>query len=315
MKNRLLLLGLSMCLVACGGNQEATTLPITGTTTLPSTTQTTTLIEEPVSKDIKIVVLAGQSNAAGYTHSEYLKNTMGEDVYNTYKEGFESVKINYNIDYNKNGSNNKFVNVKLGQGCAKDRFGPEIGMAEVFSTYLEENIYIIKYAVGGTTLHTDWASVSSGNEGACTKGLYNHLDAALNKLVEEGYTPSIGALCWMQGESDAYSFYEPHYKSRLENFVKDFRNKYNSYALDEEINFVDAAINYHNTFVEYQKINKTKEEFANTSDYNFFIDTLSLELEFDKEPYNNVDIYHYDSASMVELGKAFGMKLLENACI
>ena len=56
MKNRLFLLGLSMCLVACGGNQEATTLPITGATTLPSTTQTTTLIEEPVSKDIKIKV-------------------------------------------------------------------------------------------------------------------------------------------------------------------------------------------------------------------------------------------------------------------
>lgn len=312
MKKVFSVLGIILLLASCSGSND---IPSTTSSSLEETTFVSTSTVEVIDKNVKVVVLAGQSNAAGYTHSEYLKDTVGEDQYEIYRQGFETVKINYNIDYNKNGSNNKFVNVKLGQGCARDRFGPEIGMAEVFSSYLEENIYIIKYAVGGTTLHTDWASISSGSEGACTKGLYNHLDAALNKLVEEGYTPSIGALCWMQGESDAYSFYEPHYKSRLENFVKDFRNKYNSYALDEQINFVDAAINYHNTFVEYEKINKTKEEFANTSDYNFFIDTLSLELEFDKEPYDNVDIYHYDSASMVELGKAFGMKLLENACI
>ena len=51
------------------------------------------------------------------------------------------------------------------------------------------------------------------------------------------------------------------------------------------------------------------------NEYRYYIDTIKEKLEYSKEPISNPDINHYDSLSMIELGKLFSKTLFENAII
>jgi len=117
---------------------------------LMGTTSSTTQNEEPpkeYSNEVQVVLLLGQSNAEGHTHSQYLPKTVGEEKAAIYAEGFDEVLISYANTISQNTSNGEFVPVKLGQGTFTDRFGPEIGIAEKIAEIdPEKRVVIIKYA-------------------------------------------------------------------------------------------------------------------------------------------------------------------------
>jgi hypothetical protein len=46
-------------------------------------------------------------------------------------------------------------------------------------------------------------------------------------------------------------------------------------------------------------------------EYRVYIDTIAMGWDFRKEPTSGADHFHYDSLSMVELGKAFMNAILE----
>ena len=76
MKKVFSVLGIILLLASCSGSND---IPSTTSSSLEETTFVSTSTVEVIDKNVKVVVLAGQSNAAGYTHSEYLKDTVGED--------------------------------------------------------------------------------------------------------------------------------------------------------------------------------------------------------------------------------------------
>lgn len=281
-------------------------------------------------KKAKIIVLSGQSNAVGVGHVKCLSKSFCDDKIKEYIEGYENIKINfYSHDFKSDG----FVTTKT--RCAEktaDTFGPEVGIAEYLNEkFPGEEFYIVKAAVGGASLKRDFLSPSSGgyydidnfkNEyegfidafftgkplkaGWCYNGLVDVLRDSIAYLKYKEFEPEIIGFCWMQGESDADTLENvENYKVYFKNLVNDFKNEFSQYA--SNCTFVDAGISDIWNF--YKEMNAFKKEFAENNIDVIYIDTLENGLTTKFEPFEEPDIYHYDCASVIKLGKMFAENL------
>lgn len=263
-------------------------------------------------KTARIVILAGQSNASGCSLDEYLEKNVSEEKYTEYKNGYDNVYINY-----LSGSNtsNGFVKCATLQGELAGGFGPELGLAEKMSeAYPDETIFIIKCAWGGTNLYSQWLSPSSnGKTGTLYKQFIAFVQSSLDYLTSKNYKVQIEGMCWMQGESDSFLVdTATAYEANLSNFVKDVRKKFSKYASSNGIAFVDAYIAALPSYwVEYELVNEAKERFAQTSDINVVIDTVSEGLTTSSEPEGAPDMAHYDSMSEIKLGYLFADNVMK----
>ena len=272
----------------------------------------------------KIIILAGQSNAVGVAHIEYLSRHFSGEKIEKFKEGYDGVLMNY---YSHDMKSNGFVKTTL--GCAekgKDTFGPEVGIADFLSEkYPDEKIFIVKCAVGGTNIFHDWLSPSNKGEynkesfgfGDTESEIYrkggwhfNELVKILNESISileiQGYEPEICAFCWMQGESDAFETDTVEkYGERYENLLKDLNERFPKYM--ENCMYIDAGIS--EIWPYYREINQWKEEHAKNTPNSFFIDTIAEGLVTSKEPEPEVDIAHYDSDCTIKLGYLFAEKI------
>lgn len=266
----------------------------------------------------KVIILSGQSNAVGTTVNYFLQQKIGKDEYSKYSAGFPNVKILfYNECLDANGKvvfaqkSASFVDVKPGQGVNPTMFGPELGLAAYLSeTYPDETFYIIKCATGGATLFGHYNPTTEGTDSnECLITLDKQIENGLKLLEDEGLTPKIVGMLWMQGESDAnlasqaYNYYE------LETaLIAHVREKYSDYASVRGIAFIDAAISNSGMWSNYLALNYSKILVSRDSHLNYFIDTNAHGLTTLEE---NADSAHYDSTSMLLLGQLFGQALSE----
>ena len=109
----------------------------------------------------------------------------------------------------------------------------------------------------------------------------------------------------MQGEGDSYPGLYKNYLSNLRTFVSDLRDDLKDYTNNEKMAFIDAGISNASVWEYYKEVNDAKLEFSKEDDKNIFIDTIASGLHTDQEPPSEPDIYHYDSASEIELGHLF----------
>ena len=262
-------------------------------------------------KIARVILLGGQSNASGCSLDEYLEKTSTPQKYAEYKNGYDNVYINYFAT----GTNESrgFVKCATAQGEAGLCFGPELGMAEqLHEQYPDELFFIIKYAWGGSNLYDQWLSPSSfGKTGTLYRHFIKYVDTSIDYLVSKNYQVVVEGMCWMQGESDAFSpDNATDYEKHLKNFIKDLRRKYASYSSSDGIAFVDAYIADNPMFwVYYADVNAAKKKVADSSSKNLLVDTISLGFETTKEPEENPDVPHYDSQSEITLGKNFIIEL------
>ena len=256
-------------------------------------------------KEAKVILLAGQSNAAGCSRDEYLKQNVSEEQYQKYEDGFDNVYINYFVS----GTNEShaFVKCEARQGEYGGFFGPELGLAEKLNEmYPDETFFIIKYAWGGTNLCEQWLSPSSGATGQIYNGFVQFVNASLEYLALKNYDVKIEAMCWMQGESDSIDETSTaSYANNLGNFIKDIRAEFSAYASDDGIAFVDAYIADSFFWKYYIRLNEAKQTVADSSSMNVVIDTISAGLSVIGEPIDEPDIAHYDSMSELKLGHLF----------
>lgn len=285
-------------------------------------------------KKANIIILAGQSNAVGVGHTKCLPKHFSADKIKEYYDGYDNVLINYHSHDKKSGG---FVRTTV--NCTeknKDTLGPEVGIAEELSkAYPEQKIFIVKCAFGGTSLYRDWLS-PSGLEtafGAYDEGAYasqkpdiiaalgtgepiragwcyNELVKLLGESIEflkgQGYTPAIRAFCWMQGENDscAQEFVDT-YESRYVSLLCDLRSSFGEYF--EDCVYIDGGIS--EEWAHYTGINESKKKHAQTYENSYFIDTVAHGLTTRNEPFEEPDIYHYDSDSTVKLGWLFAQHI------
>lgn len=277
-------------------------------------------------KKAKIIVLSGQSNAVGIGHFNYLKKSFTDEKIKEYSNGYENIQINY---YSHNKKSNGFSATT--PGCTeenRDTFGPELGIAEYLNDkFPGEEYFIVKFAVGSASMKSDFLSPTSGGYynfqefpkefrslvdaflkgntlkvGWCYNGLVSVLHDSIECLKAKGFDPEIIGFCWMQGESDAGSLENVNnYKVYFDNFIKDFKKEFSQY-LDKCV-FVDAGIS--DIWSCYKEMNQFKKEYAENHRAFIYVDTIGNGLTTRYEPVEAPDIYHYDAASVIKLGKLF----------
>ncbi|MBO5212322.1 MAG: hypothetical protein J6B60_02150 [Clostridia bacterium] len=260
---------------------------------------------------VKVILLLGQSNATGCALNSYLEKNVGEEQYSIYEQGFANALINYSVDNQLNSSDGEFVKTSVGFGHKSEYFGPELGIAEKLSSeYPDETVVILKYTYSGSCLKTQW--LDDGERGdiykACMKFTRTYMDA----LIESNYDAKIGAICWMQGESDATGKVADEYYDNQKRFVSFLREDLDRYADDGKIYFIDAGIQEGTIFPRYEAVNEAKARFASESELNLYFSTIDEHLTTNLEPEGEPDLAHYDSMSELKLGHLFAKYIISS---
>lgn len=264
-------------------------------------------------KRVKVILLNGQSNATGVAHVSYLKEQSSLVDLKNYENGFPNVYINYFCDTGRNTSNGKFVNVKVGQGVNSDYFGPELGLAKNLSAESpNETFIILKYTLSGSNLHTQWRAPSSrGKTGKLYNAFINFTRVNMEYLRSKNYDAEIVAMCWMQGESDAFDIeIAKDYKDNLEDLIHDAREDLSPYVKNDSMYFIDAGISDSPLWTHYKTVNNAKREVSTQNTKNIYLDTVSVGLSYLNEPFEAPDLAHYDSDGMLLLGELFAESIL-----
>lgn len=253
-------------------------------------------LENGDGQHVKVVILAGQSNATGCAHTSILKDKVGDEKFAEYEAGYDNVYINYNTENGRNKSDG-FVRTNP---SSFDTFGPEIGLAEALNK-TNESYFIIKYAYGGSSMQWHWRK----DKNCLFQAMTAFVNISIQYLESKNYVPKITSFLWMQGESDATNKRADLYYDNTMQFVSDIRSQFG-----DNIKFVDAGISDSKYWKQYEKINNAKISFSNLSPLNVYIDTLAEGLTYHLEPQDNPDLGHYDSLSQIKLGQLFAQAIL-----
>jgi len=272
----------------------------------------TTALPEGEGQRVKVILLLGQSNATGCGISSYLERNLGGEEYARYAEGFPSVLINYCLDDHNATSEGEFVKVDMTCGATDGFFGPEVGIAEVLSeAYADETVVILKYTMSGYSLHHHW--LSQGERGSIYEACLAFVRKYMDTLKSRDYDARIGAVLWMQGESDTTDYKAERYYGNQRSFVSYLREDLSGYAEEGGIYFIDAGIS-NSPYCEpaYPTVNEAKLRFSAESDMNLYFSTIDEGLTVHLEPEGDPDWGHYDSLSVLKLGHLFGERIVES---
>lgn len=260
---------------------------------------------------VKVVLLLGQSNASGSSIVSYLEKNSAPEDFARFKAGYPSVLINYCIDDHNSCSEGRFLPVDLTCGAANGFFGPEVGMADGLSAaYPDETVLILKYTMSGYSLHYHW--LSGGARGSIYQAFLTFATMNMGHLADLGYDARIGAICWMQGESDTTDFKGERYYDNQRALVSYLREDLAPYAEEDGIYFIDAGIS-NGPYCEpaYPAVNEAKRRFAELSPLNIYFSTIDAGLVTVNEPEGDPDWGHYDALCELELGRIFAQKIVE----
>ena len=291
-------------LASCGDkNEELTWLELDNTFNQPTT------LEDGGGQRVKVVLVLGQSNATGCALNSYLEKNIDSEQYKIYEDGFSNVLINHLEDNKRNTSGGEFVTTKLGCGVTDEYFGPELGIAEKLSKeYPDEKIVILKYTYSGSCLKTQW--LYGDERGSIYEAFMLFTKTYMDALISHNYDAKIGAVCWMQGESDASGKVADEYYDNQSFFVSCIREDLKAYEENGGIYFIDAGIEDISLWKRYEVINSAKERFANSSPLNLYFSTVDAGLTTEAEPEGEPDIAHYDSMSELKLGHLVGEHII-----
>jgi len=190
-------------------------------------------------KPLKVFILAGQSNMEGQgiisgdkkgTLETLVKDPASADRYRHLvdKNGKWVVRDDVWIAYGKKGS------LTVGGYAAKGCIGPELGFGWVVGDYFENQVLLIKVAVGGTSLAGDWRPPSSGGTvGPWYTNMINGVKEQLNNLKKDfpSYDESAGYVIagfgWHQGWQDGCAQnMADEYEKNMANFIRDVRKDF-----------------------------------------------------------------------------------------
>lgn len=258
-----------------------------------------------------VILITGQSNASGYSESSFLQSK-NPYIYNKFREGVTNVFTSYYAQDKRR--NEYFEPTRFGLAESDSMFGPEIGVADVFS---EANgfTYIIKFAVGATKLQGDWLN-SNGERGRYYNDSIDWFQKRLNYLESRGVEPNIIGQFWMQGEADSTKELCTSYGSSLKNLISFYRNDLQKYY-DDHYTFVDACISAKTSWPNPEVVNEQKQKVSDADPNVFCIktngeDETALNLDVKSHSGEGDDTAHYDSQSQVLLGQRAGQIIREN---
>ena len=277
---------------------------------------------------IDVYIIAGQSNASGYS---MINNISSETIKNNYPAS-TSVLYYGVADYAKVENFNTYVD--FGLGAAYDRFGAEVGMAKAIQTFNTSNPSIIlKTAFGGSYLvdnHTDSPSINFGNwcspsernpstavdgiTGVCYDKLLENIDTVVNHYHEEGYTVRLGGTFWMQGEAESGTATSGQYGNSLEALIKDLRNDYatrfDDNAATAEFVIGKIAPDFAGGHEGVDNVRSEQVRIANKLENVTALESYNI-CENGQPKTGCIDKYHFASDDMLDFGNRIGSLMTE----
>ncbi len=234
----------------------------------------------------------------------------------------------------------KFIDTVPGfgnfNGKSGTNMGPEFGLAYALKDKATEEkpIFLVKMASNGSgfaqsgTKYNWPVKDSSGNFPEIN--LYNtfakpFLENNLKLIEDMGLKPVIKGWVWHQGESDCDGGTKTaSYAQRLGDMVGQFREDFKDYARKGDganIAFIDGMVyqgsNPKTAWTKPADMNAQKQQFADSNDMNFIVDTYAnAEEKVDAnelKPGNpGGDSMHYNTKSSLRLGMAYGQVIIDN---
>ena len=270
-----------------------------------------TLPTAPMGTAAKVILLIGQSNATGCSLTSYLQQGVSKEKYAEFEKGYDNVLINFCLDNHSYSSQGAFVPVDLSCGAGDGYFGPEVGIAEQLSlAFPNEKIFLLKFSMSGYSLNYHWLYDYSPSW--IYESFKIFATTYLEYLTAKGYSPSLDAICWMQGESDTTVYKASKYYNNTLSLVHYLRTDFAAYAPAKGIYFIDAGISA-SPYCEpaYPQINEAKKLYAESSPLNVYFPTIEAGLTTLYEPQSNPDLGHYDALSELTLGRMFGKEIIK----
>ena len=282
----------------------------------------------PENTTVDMYLLAGQSNAVGYSPKWALNQTF-ENVWYAGEVNRKLDGTNANATL---GDHTTYVNVTAGLGRDNSCIGPEYGMSEVLNDLYagtDRKAMIVKSAAGGTNLSDNsggenanfgnwyprslWTAVNAdpaNNAATDPTGVqyYNFVEnfkTVYTELKTEGYTPVVKGMVWMQGCSDVGGV--SNYDELLKTLISDVRSDIFAVTgreADRTVPFIIGEIPVGiNPSAKVPAFNELQRKAASESEEAYTVATDGLEI--------GSDGWHFTSSSAEELGKRFGKRLTE----
>lgn len=244
---------------------------------------------------VRVFILAGQSNMSGC-----------DDVRNV--DPIWQVPLDRHMFYwDDQDPNPGFMALQTGSSTASCAnvapefyFGPELAFGErVAELYPHDQIAIIKYAVGGTTLYVDWTTPDNEfpEGGPMWNQLLDTITASLGELTSQGHEYTIEGFLWMQGESDGDRRYQARaYDDKLIDFISEIR----LFLGEPEMPFVLGRVrNAGQPYIEDVRL--AQVTVADADPFACWFDTDDIAFL--------PDGIHYDEEGMLTLGQRFADRL------
>ncbi|MEL6554482.1 MAG: sialate O-acetylesterase [Cyanobacteria bacterium J06621_11] len=239
--------------------------------------------ESTLPDPISVYLLAGQSNLVGEAQVANLTDT-------SYVQPFSVAQIwsRPQVD---------FVDLAPGFDGQMVELGPELSFGRQIVDKTGENVLLIKYGLGSTTLAEDWQKDGSGTQFNKLKDI---VDVALDSLTNQGLTYDIEGLVWMQGESDTYNdAFAGAYEDNLLGFVDGVRDVYGE-NLDVAVGLIRNDLP---TSARNRELVRDAQRVVSAGDSKvFLVDTDALG---GSEVLRPGDTTHYNADGQILLGNAF----------
>jgi len=245
---------------------------------------------EPEPGSLKVFIMAGQSNMAGC-----------DDVRNVdpmWQSDMGDVMMYWGNDFAPafTGLKSGTSGASCSDGAPQYYFGPELAFgSDVSLASPEEQVVIIKFAVGGTDMFEYWTTPTREfpNGGVLWNQLQDVMGEAFTKLDTMGYDYHVEAFLWMQGESDSDKKYRAKaYAKNLTSFISSMRY----FVDDPEMPFILGRIRDAGQ-PHADMVRQAQVDVANNIPNVYWFDTDDL-------PFLP-DGIHYNEAGMIELGHRF----------
>lgn len=292
--------------------------------------------------NVDVYILAGQSNAAGFTPAKGLYKaytyggTVDQEKLAEYENGYADVMyygITKTADPANAGAN--WTYVRVGQGSIPTMIGPELGFAETMSAYYDGSdgrAALVKYAVGSTgfvksgavvNTYGNWYSPTAAAKmkaagetlhektGLLYENLLLTVRQAISGLLEQGYEPNVKGIFWMQGCEDAKDEeLAAAYQEHLTDLINDLRSDLTSLMTDlshaqdcSQTPFVIGKIGADLSKADYEGIVREEMQKAAAALSNVrIVETDDFVLPDEND---NNDSWHFATKDVLTLGNRF----------
>jgi hypothetical protein len=269
----------------------------------------------PVSAATKVFLLGGQSNMSGVGgYTGYNKNSppWSDPPYDRadapcpapYNAPLPAVKF-WNFGYGKKPAEfinapqtgDGWVDLQPGFGHRADQFGPELSFGRRLHEFFpNDDIYLIKHAIGGTSLAVDWNSDPRAM-GPQYKTFKQRVDAAMANLKKAGKNPTIVGMIWMQGENDStVPDHAKAYQQNLKTLIARVRSDFNAPQMKFVLGRISTMSKLWATPENLDLVRKVQRDVAKIDGNAAWIDTDDLQWGY---------YGHYGTKGQIDLGSRF----------